>query len=308
MPDAGTYREVAESAWAWVLDQVRDDDGPWLPDVVGDDPPRPADDRDSLYAGIAGLAPVLAEIGRYRELAGVEKTLAAGSRRPAGATGGGPRRGDRSTTASPVTRPRCGCLRPGSERVALDRLAELRTPAGWETTLDVRPGSRAPLTDIVMGSAGVVLAAAWVGDATAAEVMTTGGEALLRVAEHDRGRAGLADVARLPVELPELLARHRRGGSGAGRRRARARPGGFRRRRPAGRRAPAVRGLARRRRVRRGAHHPAVAARGGAGDLQLVPRPGRHLATVRRAGPRRRANGSAGSRSASCAGGACTRS
>src|SRR5882724_4854720 len=70
--DAGMYRELGEAAWAWVLGQIRHDDGPWVPEVVGDDPPQSADDRDSLYAGIAGLAPVLAEIRRHRELAGAE--------------------------------------------------------------------------------------------------------------------------------------------------------------------------------------------------------------------------------------------
>ena len=28
------YREVAEAGWAWVLDHVRELDGPWLPDCV----------------------------------------------------------------------------------------------------------------------------------------------------------------------------------------------------------------------------------------------------------------------------------
>src|SRR5262245_1315627 len=61
MTAAGVYRELGEDAWRWVLGQVRDDDGPWLPEVVGvsGGEPAPADDRDSLYAGIAGLAPVL---------------------------------------------------------------------------------------------------------------------------------------------------------------------------------------------------------------------------------------------------------
>ena len=56
------YRDVGEAAWSWVLSQVRGDQGPWLPDTVPDDQPTtgPAADRDSLYAGIAGLAPVLA--------------------------------------------------------------------------------------------------------------------------------------------------------------------------------------------------------------------------------------------------------
>ena len=67
------YRELGEAAWSWVLDQVREDDGPWLPETVSQDAakdgpdPVPAKDRDSLYAGIAGLAPVLAEIALHRE-------------------------------------------------------------------------------------------------------------------------------------------------------------------------------------------------------------------------------------------------
>ena len=79
MITAQTYRELAQDAWSWVLGQVRGDDGPWFPEVVSDTEPqaerqaKPADDRDSLYAGIAGLAPVLAEIGQHRPLTGEEK-------------------------------------------------------------------------------------------------------------------------------------------------------------------------------------------------------------------------------------------
>ncbi len=183
---AGAYRELGEAAWAWVLGQVRGDDGPWLPEVVGDEPPQPTEDRDSLYAGIAGLAPVLAEIRLHRELDAAETALAAAI-------------ADRLDRLAP-TRLEASLydglsghltalrlLAPGREAVAVDRLAELRTPAGWETTLEVEPGSRAPLSDIIMGSAGVVLAAAWAGGEHAAAIMTTGGEALLRVAEPTDG-------------------------------------------------------------------------------------------------------------------------
>jgi hypothetical protein len=45
---------------------------------MGQDPGEPGEDRDSLYAGIAGLAPVLAEIRQYRALTGAEEALAAG--------------------------------------------------------------------------------------------------------------------------------------------------------------------------------------------------------------------------------------
>jgi hypothetical protein len=199
MSGAREYRELGEEAWAWVLGQVRwGDDGPWLPDVVGDGTPEPAGDRDSLYAGIAGLAPVLAEIRRRRALTDVEAALAEGIVERLA------RQAEVRVEASlydglggDVTALRL--LAPGRERVALRRLAELRTPAGWVTTLDVGPLPRIALTDVVLGAAGVVLAAAWArgaattddmaatdGPATddlAGDIMRTGGEVLLRVAE-----------------------------------------------------------------------------------------------------------------------------
>jgi len=180
------YRELGEAAWAWVLGQVRGHDGPWLPDEVDDDPPQPTGDRDTFYAGIAGLAPVLAELARHRELDSTERALAAGIvDRLARLAPAGLEPSLYDGLAGYVAALRL--LAPGRETVALDRLAELSTPAGWATTMDVDPGSRAPLTDVVMGSAGVVMAAAWTGGEAATAIMTTGGEALLRVAEPTDG-------------------------------------------------------------------------------------------------------------------------
>ena len=68
------------------------------------------------------------------------------------------------------------------------RLAALMTPAGWRTTAGLA-GSDAPLTDIIAGSAGVVLAATWAGGEHADDVAAGGGEALLAAA--DRTEAGL---------------------------------------------------------------------------------------------------------------------
>ena len=186
------YRELGEAAWAWVASQVRGDDGPWLPAVPGEEPPAGPDaDRDSLYAGIAGLAPVLAEIGRCRALTGAEQALAAGivSRLSAMAV----TRAEPSLydgLAGDVTALKL--LAPGRERVALARLAELMTPDGWPSTLGIEPDSAAPVTDLVCGSAGVVLAAIWAGgqDAAgedAATVAAGGGEALLRAADQAAG-------------------------------------------------------------------------------------------------------------------------
>ncbi|HVD89619.1 MAG TPA: lanthionine synthetase LanC family protein, partial [Jatrophihabitantaceae bacterium] len=68
MADAETYRDRAEAAWSWTLDQVRDDDGPWLPESVDEGTPQTAAtwERDDLYLGIAGTALTLAEVAQHR--------------------------------------------------------------------------------------------------------------------------------------------------------------------------------------------------------------------------------------------------
>jgi hypothetical protein len=179
--EAGDYRALGETAWRWVLDQVRGSDGPWLPDTVGDKPPAgPAADRDSLYAGIAGLAPVLAELAHARALTPEEVSLRdAIAERLAAEV---PTREDASLydgLAGDVTALRL--LAPGRERPALRRIADLATPTGWAPS----PGSGAtvPTSDITTGAAGVVLAATWAGSDAAEEIMTVGGEALLGAAE-----------------------------------------------------------------------------------------------------------------------------
>jgi hypothetical protein len=72
------YQEPGEAAWSWVLSHVCEDDGPWLPATVSEDwrHMAPAENRDSLCAGIGGLAPVLAEIAQHRALSEVEQVLA----------------------------------------------------------------------------------------------------------------------------------------------------------------------------------------------------------------------------------------
>jgi hypothetical protein len=181
------YRELGEAAWAWVLGQIREDDGPWMPEVAGDGPPAgPGAERDSVYAGIGGLAPVLAEIRQYRALTSAEKALAAGIVARLGAMV--PARTEPSLYAGlggDVTALKL--LAPGSEQAALARLAELMTPMGWHTTLEIEPGSTAPVTELIQGSAGVVLAAIWAGGEHADGIATTGGHALLAVADETEG-------------------------------------------------------------------------------------------------------------------------
>lgn len=203
MAASEAYRELGEAAWAWVLGQVRDEDGPWLPEAVpGDDPPAgPAADRDSVYAGIGGLAPVLAEIGQHRALTGAEEVLAAGI--VARLSSVMPARTEASLydgLAGDAMALRM--LAPGREQAALDRLAEMATPLGWNTTLEVVPGSVAPVTDLIMGSAGVVLAAIWAGGEHAGSIAATGGEALLHVADRTEDGLDWAMVPGSPSRAP----------------------------------------------------------------------------------------------------------
>jgi lantibiotic modifying enzyme len=178
------YRELGEAAWAWVLGQVRDAEGPWLPEVVAGDEPSaaPGADRDSVYAGIGGLAPVLAEIGQHRALTGAEQALAAAI--AARLCSVVPTRTEPSLydgLGGDVMALRM--LAPGREQAALARLAELMTPLGWNTALRIVPDSATPATDLIQGSAGVVLAALWAGGDHADSIATVGGTALLNAAE-----------------------------------------------------------------------------------------------------------------------------
>lgn len=197
------YRELGEAAWAWVLSQVRGDEGPWLPAMVPDDEPPggPDADRDSVYAGIGGLAPVLAELGRCRALTGAEQGLAAAIVARLGA--GVPDRAESSLydgLGGDVTALRL--LAPGREQPALARLAKLMTPLGWSTTLELVPGSTAPVTDLVLGNAGVVLAAIWAGGEHAGGIIATGGQALLNAADLTEGGLDWAMLPGWPSRMP----------------------------------------------------------------------------------------------------------
>jgi Lanthionine synthetase C-like protein len=197
------YRELGEAAWSWVLRQVREDDGPWLPEVVPEigPPSAPGEDRDSVYAGIGGLAPVLAEISLSRAVSGAEQALAA--RIAARLTAAAPTRTDPSLytgLAGDVTALKL--LDPGGEQVALARLAALMTPAGWNTPLEMETGSAAPVNDLVLGTAGVVLAAVWAGGEHARDIATIGGGALLRAADHTPGGLDWAMLPGRPSRMP----------------------------------------------------------------------------------------------------------
>ncbi len=184
MATSSAYRELAEAAWSWVQAQMRQDDGPWLPASVSPQTRHtgPAEDRDCLYAGIAGLAPVLGEVVMSRALSDAEQALATGivDRLSAHAR----ERTEPSLydgLAGDVTALRM--LAPGREAIPMERLVDLMNPDGWTSLADYGAGPGMPLTDIIAGSAGIVLAAVWAGGEHAEAIATTGGEALLRAAD-----------------------------------------------------------------------------------------------------------------------------
>nr|WP_179665836.1 lanthionine synthetase LanC family protein [Nocardioides panaciterrulae] len=171
----------------WVLDHVREEEGPWLPVSVTDgwQDAGPAADRDCLYAGIAGLAPVLSEIAQSRPLTVAERRLAvrivdrlsakAATRTEASLYDG---------LAGDATALRM--LAPAHAPIALHRLAELMTLDGWVTTL-IEDAPERFLTDVVTGTAGVVMAATWVGGDEAESIALTGCDALLEAADRTVG-------------------------------------------------------------------------------------------------------------------------
>ena len=203
MAGGEVYRELGEAAWAWVLRQVREDGGPWLPEVVAEDgrPTVPGVDRDSLYAGIGGLAPVLAEIRQCRAVSDAEQALAAGVAARLSVTAG--TRTDASLytgLGGDVTALKL--LAPGSERIALGRLADLMTPSGWNTPPETGTGAVAPVTDLVLGTAGVVLAAVWADGEHARDIAATGGEALLEAADQTKDGLDWAMLPGWPSRMP----------------------------------------------------------------------------------------------------------
>ena len=184
MASVEAYRDLGEAAWSWVMSHVADEDGPWLPATVPEYQQElaPAEDRDSLYAGIAGLAPVLAEIALYREHHTVEQALAdriVARLRTQASIRLEPSLYDGLAGEATALR----LLAPGSELPAMRRLVDLMTPMGWNTVFQAEPEFDAPLSDVIGGTAGIMLAAIWIGGEHATTIAQTGGECLLRAAE-----------------------------------------------------------------------------------------------------------------------------
>jgi hypothetical protein len=159
--DPESYRALAESAWAWVLDQVRRDaDGLWLPQDTSED--EPGEYAYGLHSGIAGLAHVLSEIRGSRDLTLDERALgdeiaATLVRRIPDTTEYDYFNGLVSTIGALIA-----LDAPGAD-LAVARLLELATPDGWQTSWMAPPGAVAEgrCNDATLGTAGVLLGALW---------------------------------------------------------------------------------------------------------------------------------------------------
>jgi hypothetical protein len=156
-----TYRTLAESAWAWVLGQVRSDDqGLWLPEYPGED--EPGEYAYGLHSGIAGLAHVLSEIRVSRDLTPDERVLGeqiAGTlvRRIPDTTEYDYFNGLVATIGALIA-----LDAPGAD-LAIARLRELATPDGWQPTWLAPPRAvpEGRCNDATLGTASVLLGALW---------------------------------------------------------------------------------------------------------------------------------------------------
>lgn len=181
-----TYADLGEAAWRWVLDQVRWDDGPWIPVSVPHDG-GPPEDRDGMHSGIGGLAHVLAEVRETRGWTEEEQRLADAlvDRIRAGLA--------TSTVYSYFDGlvSDLGVLSAlhadGAEQVVA-RLAQLAHEDGWDQPWLGPPmypaGTR--INDATLGTASVVLGAVWAhrnGVVGAQELATAAAGILLAEAE-----------------------------------------------------------------------------------------------------------------------------
>ena len=186
--EPATYRELAEASWSWVLDQVRWQDGPWVPASVTDPPdPEPPWDRDGLHSGVGGLAHALAEIRLARAWAPEEERLADGiveRIQAAIPTGVDCTYFDGLVSAVGVLT----TLGATGTEAAVARLAELGTPDGWPQTAVGPPRYQAGarINDLTLGTAGVLLGLVWAqrrGVDGAGDLATRAAEILLAEVE-----------------------------------------------------------------------------------------------------------------------------
>ena len=184
-----THREVADAAWRWVLDQVRWNDGPWIPEAVGAEE-IPAQ-RDGTYAGTGGLVQALAEIRLTRPWTAEEQRLvdAIAERLRAQV----PTMTDCTYFNGLVSA--IGVFTalgvPGAA-AAVRRLSELAEADGWPQT-SIEPPRALPcarFNDLTLGTGGVLLGALWAlrhGVEDARELADRAADLLLAEAEQVPG-------------------------------------------------------------------------------------------------------------------------
>jgi lantibiotic modifying enzyme len=154
------YHQIADAAWRWVLTHVEyDGDVVSIPESPGK--PVNPDWRDGMHSGIGGLAYVLAEIRLSRPWTTDEERLA--SAITAQVSAGVPDATDYNFFDGLVSA--IGVLTALGENPApaVARLITLATPNGWPQKA-FEPPQYAPdtrVTDVVLGTAGVLLAAVW---------------------------------------------------------------------------------------------------------------------------------------------------
>ena len=255
---SGSYRELGEAAWSWVLGQVRGDDGPWLPR-----PCRRTTRRRHRPGTATRCTPGSPGSRRSwpRSPAPRADRRRAGPRDPGGGSALGP--GEHPHRALPVRRAGrrrdgAAAARPGPRvrRAAAARRPDDPGRLAVDAWTSRAPTSRSPT------SSRAPPASCWRRSGPAAStprtIATTGGEALLRAA--DRTEAGLDWGMRpgVPFRMPNYS--HGTAGvaaalavAGAALDRA-----DFVDAAVQGARHLLAVGFAGRRRVRRPAHHPAV--------------------------------------------------
>jgi hypothetical protein len=185
----GSFLDVAEASWRFVLDQVRwDADGPWIPESVpGELVPEY---RDGMHSGLGSLGLALADVRLSRAWTGEEQRLADAI--AARLTAGIPTAtsthyfdglvstigvllalGADGTGADGTGADGTGADALGADgvRAAVDRLLVLAEPDGWPQDIlspqRFRPGAR--INDVVLGTAGVLLGALWARRADTAD-------------------------------------------------------------------------------------------------------------------------------------------
>lgn len=156
-----TYADLGEAAWRWVLDQVRWDDGPWIPVAVPHEG-GPPEDRDGMHSGIGGLAHMLAEVREKRPWTDEESALADGI---AARTRAGLATQPLATYFDGVVSDLgvLSALGADGSDVAIARLGELAADDGWEQPYVGAPTHppHTRINDLTLGTAGPLLGAVW---------------------------------------------------------------------------------------------------------------------------------------------------